>query len=472
MYGLVSGKERLPAAPSFQSGGPLPHFGISSCAPEHQMAFRHRTVTGITKKPPTPWCWVPSLYLAEGLPYVMVMAVSVILYKDLGVSNAQIALYTSWLYLPWVIKPLWSPVVELFRTRRLWIWTLQLVLGAAFAGVALSLPGDAFLRWSLVLFWLAAFSAATHDVAADGFYMLALNERQQSFFVGIRSTFYRLANITGQGLLVMLAGRLQEQTGNVRLGWQLALGALGLCLLAAGSYHALILPRPQGDQAAGASPGQHFIEGFLNTLVSFFQKPRIITLLLFLLFYRFAEAQLVKLAAPFLMDARERGGLGLTTEQVGFVYGTVGIAALTVGGLLGGILVSRHGLKRWLWPMALLMNVPNLAYVSFALLKPVSLTWICIGVAWEQFGYGFGFTAFLMYMIRIARGPNPTAHYAICTGFMALGMMLPGMISGTVQEWLGYKTFFIWIMLATLPSFAVCFWIPLEPDFGRRTVPG
>jgi PAT family beta-lactamase induction signal transducer AmpG len=416
----------------------------------------------------TPWAWVPTLYLAQGLPYVLVMAVSVILYKDLEVSNADIAFYTSWLYLPWVIKPLWSPAVDLLRTRRLWIWTLQCVLGAAFGAVALTLPGEYFFRWSLAVFWLAAFSSATHDVAADGFYLLALAERQQSFFVGIRSTFYRVANIAGQGALVMLAGWVQEQTGSPRLGWMLALGALGVLLVLAGIYHAFVLPRPAADVARSAAGVGVFLRDCLGTFGSFFRRPRIVPILLFLLLYRLGEAQLVKLAAPFLMDARNAGGLGLSTTQVGFAYGTVGVMALTLGGILGGVLVSRHGLGRWLWPMACLMNFPNLVYVLLARFQPESMVLVVGGIAIEQFGYGFGFTAYLLYMIQIARGPHQTAHYAICTGFMALGMMLPGMVSGWVQDRLGYEWFFVEVVIATLPGFLLLVAVPIEREFGRR----
>lgn len=440
-----------------------------SCSTKEHAGFLRATVIHKTRTNTSPWSWVPSLYLAEGLPLVVVLEVSVILYKNLDVSNATITFYTSWLYLPWVIKPLWSPVVDLLKTRRLWIWTLQLVIGAAFASVALTLPGENFLRWSLALFWLIAFSSATHDVAADGLYLLVLNERQQSFFVGIRSTFYRVATIAGQGLLVMLAGWLWSRSGDARHGWMIAFTCAGVFLLVAGTYHALILPRVSSDAPGRVQSLSGFLQEFWRTFVSFVRKPRIAILLLFLLLYRFAEAQLVKLAKLFLLDSPDVGGLGLSTEQVGFVYGTVGIIALTVGGVLGGFLVSRHGLKRWLWPMVALMNVPNAVYVVFAMLKPDQMAWISMGVAVEQFGYGFGFTAYMMYMIRIARGPHQTAHYAICTGFMALGMMLPGMFSGALQEWLGYKDFFLWVMLATVPSFVVCALIPLGPDFGRRT---
>jgi PAT family beta-lactamase induction signal transducer AmpG len=401
----------------------------------------------------------------------MVMTVSVILYKDLGISNTDIALYTSWLYLPWVIKPLWSPVVDLLKTRRLWIWTLQLVLGGGFAGVAMTLPAEDFFRWSLALFWLAAFSSATHDVAADGFYMLALSERQQSFFVGIRSTFYRIANITGQGLLVMFAGALQERTGNPRLGWMWALGALAVLLILAGLYHARILPRPANDVPVAGAGMSSFLRQFFETFGAFFRKRGIGLMLLFLLVYRLGESLLVKMAMPFLRDMREVGGLGLTTQQIGFAYGTVGVIALTLGGILGGMLIARNGLRRWLWPMVCLMNVPNALYILLAYFQPEVLGLVVAAIALEQFGYGFGFAAYLMYMIYIARGSHQTAHYALCTGFMALGMMLPGMVSGALQEWLGYPTFFVWVLLATIPGFAACVLVPLEKDFGRRTEP-
>jgi len=430
--------------------------------------FLQATVTRKSGTNAAPWAWIPSLYLAEGLPYVTVMAVSVVLYKDLGISNVDIALYTGWLYLPWVIKPLWSPVVDLLGTRRAWIWILQLILGAAFAGVALTLPGEAFFRWSLALFWLVAFSSATHDVAADGFYMLALHEKEQSFFVGIRSTFYRIANITGQGLLVMLAGRLQRETGDTRLSWLVALGALAVLLLGFGVYHAAILPKPDNDLPGSGSRIRTFLGEFLATFKSYFHRPRMLIVLLFLLLYRLGEAQLVKMAAPFLMDPRSVGGLGLSTEWVGRAYGVVGVVALTLGGILGGVVASRHGLRRWLWPMVCLMNLPNVVYVLLAHFQPASMFPVIAGIALEQFGYGFGFTAYLLYMIYVARGPHQTAHYALSTGFMALGMMLPGMISGWLQDIYGYEQFFLRVLLATLPGFLIVAILPLDREFGRR----
>jgi PAT family beta-lactamase induction signal transducer AmpG len=419
----------------------------------------------------SPWTWIPSLYLAEGLPYVVVMTVSVIMYKGLGLSNTDIAFFTSWLYLPWVIKPLWSPVVDILGTRRRWIWIMQFLVGAGFAGIAFALPGPEFVRWTMAFFWLLAFSSATHDIAADGFYLLGTTERQQSFFVGVRTMFYRIATIAGQGLLVMLAGTLLARSGDARAAWATVMAVLAAAFVVFALWHRFMLPRPASDRPGEARRIPEFVREFLATFGSFFARPRIVVLLLFLLLYRFGEAQLVKMAAPFLLDGRAQGGLGLDTTQVGFTYGTIGILALTVGGILGGWAVSRHGLKRWLWIMLCAINLPNAVYIWLASVQPASVPLVQLGVAIEQFGYGFGFTAYVMYMIYIARGRHQTAHYAICTGFMALGMMLPGMWSGWLADLIGYRHFFTWVLIATIPSFLVAIWIPLDPEFGRKSEP-
>jgi PAT family beta-lactamase induction signal transducer AmpG len=390
------------------------------------------------------------------------------MYKGLGISNTGIALYTSWLYLPWVIKPLWSPVVDILKTRRLWIWTMQLVGGAGLAGVALTIPAPNFFQCSLAFLWLLAFSSATHDIAADGFYMLAITEKEQAFFVGIRSTFYRIAMISGQGLLVILAGKIEKQTGNVPLAWSVAFSVVAGLFVFFGVYHRFILPRPASDQVGSVSAAANFLTKFLDTFGEFIRKPKVGALLSFLLFYRFAEAQLVKMVAPFLLDSRAAGGLGLTTEQVGIVYGIVGVAALLAGGIAGGIVISRHGLRAWLWPMVFAMHLPDTVFVYLAYAQPDNPALINLCVAVEQFGYGFGFTAYMLYMIYIARGRHSTAHYAICTGFMALGMMLPGMWSGWLQEAIGYRYFFVWVLLATIPGFVVAALIPLDAEFGKR----
>ena len=416
----------------------------------------------------SPWAWIPSLYFAEGIPYVLVMTVSVIMYKRLGVSNTEIALYTSWLYLPWVIKPLWSPLVDVLKTKRWWIVTMQLLIGGGLAGVALTLPLDDYLRYSLALLWLLAFSSATHDIAADGFYMLGLSERQQAFFVGIRSTFYRLAMITGQGLLVMLAGYLETSTGDVPLAWSITFYTLAGLFIFFFLYHGIMLPRPGADAGREAHSLRQVFAGFGEVFTSFFRKDRILVILAFLLLFRFAEAQLVKMASPFLLDAAGAGGLGLGTSQVGFVYGTVGVLMLTLGGLLGGFLASRNGLKYWLWWMVLAINLPNAVYIFLSFVQPEAFWLVNLAVGVEQFGYGFGFTAYMLYMIYVSQGEHETAHFALCTGFMALGMMVPGMFSGWLQELLGYQNFFVWVMLATIPSFLVAWLIPLRRDFGCR----
>lgn len=607
-----------------------------------------------------PWSWIPSLYFAEGVPYVVIMTVSVIMFKRLGLSNTDIALYTSWLYLPWVIKPLWSPVVDILKTKRFWIVTMQLVIGLGFLGIAAAIPLPHFLLYTLVVLWILAFASATHDIAADGFYMLGLGEAQQAWFVGIRSTFYRFAMITGQGLLVILAGYIEghsgleavtvpvqagpgiaevqmmhpeslpglppggglrllcqpevltirttlqpkaridsllhmahvwnlahgfypaeraagvspaggpswwtrsvsgplaewlrghfgqsrqaaalgeakagnvgalyfrlsqppaagkevivsfgresgdksinliegsrlvftdrnwdrpavaliqldpklqnavtsqyvARAGNIPLSWSITFVVLGVLFLFFFLYHRFVLPRPAADVGVQVD---NFFRQFFNTFVSFFRRKHIGAILAFLLLYRFGEAQLVKLIHPFMLDSRELGGLGMTTGEVGLVYGTIGIIALTVGGLLGGFVVPRRGLKFWLFPMLLIIHLPDLAFIYLSQAQPDNLWIVSCFVALEQFGYGFGFTAYMLYMIYVAgEGEHKTAHYAICTGLMALGMMVPGMFSGWLQDIIGYRHFFIWVVFATIPSFIAAYFIPLEEAFGKK----
>ena len=415
-----------------------------------------------------PWRWIPTLYFGEGIPYVVVMTLSVIMYKNLGLSNTEIALYTSWLYLPWVIKPLWSPVVDMFKTKRLWIVSLQLVIGASLALVALTIPTAHFFQITLAVFWLMAFSSATHDIAADGFYMLALPQHEQAAFVGVRSTFYRIAMIAGQGGLVFLAGTISEQTGNISLAWSIIFCILAGMFFLLFVYHRFVLPVPASDQPLLREGNENVITGFVSTFTSFFKRKDIFIILAFLLLFRFGEAQALKLAAPFLLDPASAGGLALTTKQVGVVYGTIGVIALTLGGLLGGYVISRSGLKRWIWPMLLSVHLPNLAFVFLAYALPSNILVIATAIAIEQFGYGFGFAAYLLFMIMVADGAHKTAHYAICTGFMALGMMLPGMASGWIQAQLGYQHFFVWVCIATLPSLLVTAFIKIDPAFGKK----
>ena len=612
-----------------------------------------------------PWSWVPTLYFAEGIPYVVVMTVSVIMYKRLGISNTDIALYTSWLYLPWILKPLWSPVVDILKTKRFWIIIMQLIIGAGLAGVAFTIPVPDFFQYTLAFFWLLAFSSATHDIAADGFYMLGLSKHDQAWFVGIRSTFYRVAMITGQGLLIIVAGYIestsglptvdlnvhskpqqevqqiilpedlniqrepgesriilspaelvvstrkrnkaeidsivmmakswniknnfyidenkseaktdaetdepslwdqyivsplesflrknfapdkaeikqadltgnigvvyfylsskpadeevvlnfgresgdnsislvegtrfvfnrnnwdkpamaviqldpklktetsaffQGRAGNIPLSWMITFFILTGLFTLFFIYHKFILPYPPSDKSVVEDTRiKNVFAEFFRTFALFFKKNRILLILAFILLYRLGEAQLVKLATPFLLDAQEAGGLALTTGQVGFVYGTVGIISLTLGGILGGILAARNGLKYWIWWMVLAINIPDINYVFLAYTQTTNLWIINAMVAIEQFGYGFGFTAFMLYLIYSAEGDHKTAHYAIATGFMALGMMIPGMFSGWLQEIIGYQNFFIWVCLSTIPAFIIVKLIPLDPEFGKKT---
>ncbi|MBL9188016.1 MAG: hypothetical protein JNK23_11090 [Opitutaceae bacterium] len=608
------------------------------------------------------WAWIPTLYFGQGIPYVVVMTMSVILYKRLGISNTDIALYTSWLNVPWVIKPLWSPIVELLGTKRQWILVMQLLIGAALGCVALTIPGPAFFKVTLGIFWLMAFASATHDIAADGFYMLALNKHDQAWFVGVRSTFYRLAMIVGQGLLIMLAGAIELRTGlaplelklaaqpgapalapadpaavklerggaprlvtasaqltlaptaaapgevrdlvaqarqwnqaagltpapqtaagatpaglagpswwsravaqplekflrsnfgatpvqradaagragvffvglsaqpaqdvvvnvardsgdkgmkllegerftftaanwekpvmvvvqidprtpgaseavfvassgNIPLAWSITFWTLAGLFALFCLYHRFALPKPAADSAGATRPRGNPLADFFGAFASFFRKPMVARTLAFLLLYRFAEAQLVKIAALFLLDGREAGGLGLSTGAVGFVYGTVGVVSLTLGGLLGGFCAARHGLKFWLPVMVAAINLPNLVYVYLAFATPGDFAVVNACVAVEQFGYGFGFAAYMIFMLYVAQGEQQTAHYAICTGFMALGMMLPGMFTGWLQEIIGYQNFFVWVMIATIPGFIVTALIKPDPAFGKKAAP-
>ena len=610
----------------------------------------------MSKQGGRPWAWIPSLYFAEGIPYVLVMTLSVIFYKRMGISNADIALYTSWLYLPWVIKPLWGPVVDILKTKRFWILIMQLFIGAGLAGVAFTIPLDRYFQLTLAFFWLLAFSSATHDIAADGFYMLGLSKSDQAFFVGIRSTFYRLAMLTGQGLLVILAGSLEAKTGlppvelevkaikgatvaefnpgeisvqaeagetyfisdnlleiginkiptenanalisevdrwnithgfypeenveetdkagwwkkhvanpmglflkktfgeakmnvvseesgnlsftwfhlsskpdpgekivmnfsfdkgdksislareyrfeftednwdipaiaaiqldpklenessasftglsgNIRFAWSIVFVIVALLFVGFHIYHRFALPRPAADQPMRSGEGG-FLKEFIVTFADFFKKKQIGVMLVFLLVYRLGESQLVKLASPFLLDSREASGLGLTTGDLGLIYGTIGIVALSLGGIIGGIAASRKGLKYWLWWMVAAMNLPNLVYVFLSYLMPSSLWVVGASVALEQFGYGFGFTAYMLYMIYISEGKHKTAHFALTTGFMALGMMIPGMLSGWLQELIGYQHFFIWVMICTIPGFLVVPFLKIDPGFGKREI--
>ena len=401
------------------------------------------------------WSWIPSIYYAEGLPYAIVIIVSTIMYKNLGLTNTEIALYTSWLYLPWVIKPLWSPLVEILKTNRFWIISMQILIGSCLAGIALTLPSSNYLQYTLAFMWLLAFSSATHDIAVDGFYMMALPSKSQAWFIGIRNTFYRFAILTGQGLIVILAGIFQNWTGDIFRAWSILFICLSILFLIFGLYHSWRLPHPKSDSSKQDLNINKIFQNYFNIFKSFFTKPNALAAISFMLLYRLGEAQLSKIAPLFMLDSIDKGGLGLSNIQLGFINGTIGLILLTLGGILGGFLISKHGLKYWIFWMAIAMKFPDFVYVYMASAQPESFLLISSLVAIEQFGYGFGFTAYLVYTMLYSEGEHKTAHYAICTGFMALGMMLPGMISGMLQDILGYQTFFIWIIITTIPGILI-----------------
>jgi len=411
----------------------------------------------------SPWAWVPSLYFAEGLPYVIVNVLSVTMLKRLGMPNSDLALYTSLLYLPWVVKPLWSPAVDVLRTKRWWILAMQALLALSLAAIALSVPSRSFALM-LSLFCVTAFASATHDIAADGFYMLALDAHRQSLFVGIRSTFYRIATVFGQGILVVIAGLLETGTGDIPKAWSATLLGCSLLLGALYFWHRFSLPRTELIRASAGRP----LADMGRSVSTFFRKDGIWVAMLFLLLFRLPEALSVKMLTPFLLDPVDAGGLGLSTADSGLVYGTVGVIALTLGGILGGMAAARYGLKKCLWPMALSLALPCGVYLYMALCQPSSLWIIYLCVAADQFGYGFGFTAYMLYMIYFSRGDFKTSHYALCTAFMALSMMLPGMVAGFLQEKLGYTGFFTLVMLLCLATVAVTLLIKVEPDYGKK----
>ena len=398
---------------------------------------------------------------------MLVVTVSAIMFKQLGISNADVALYTSWLYLPWVIKPFWSPFVDLVKTKRWWLLLTQLILGAGLAGVALTLNTTNFFKWSLAIMWLLAFSSATHDISIDGFYMLGLDEGEQSLFVGIRNTAYRIAMIAGQGGLLILVGQFEKLFGSTVRAWSLGFLVAGGLMILLWLYHSYILPHPVADCTIGVS-GKNILKEFGMTFVSYFKKPHILPALLFILLFRFPEAQLGKIAPLFLVDDALAGGLELTTGQVGFAQGTLGVIGLLLGGILGGITLSHYGLKKCIWYMVAAISVPDLVYVYLSWFPTQNMALVSTCIFIEQMGYGFGFTAYTLFLMYFARGEHQTSHYAISTGIMALGMMLPGMISGMLQEHMGYRTFFIWVIACCAVTCVVSAIIRYEPDFGKK----
>ncbi|MGO4820560.1 MULTISPECIES: MFS transporter [unclassified Flavobacterium] len=421
----------------------------------------------MTKIDNRPWYWIPVLNFASGLPYAIIISVSVIMYKNLGINNEDIGIYTSLLYLPWVIKPLWSPFIDLYATKRKWFLAMQLLISIAFLIVGLSIPMNHFFVISLAVFWVAAFASASNDVASDGFYLLALEKDQQSFFLGIRSTFYRLSMLTGNGLIVIIGGYLEQEYGDKQKAWSYTMIIVGLLMTLITIYNYFATPRTEKAIVKNSIEAEK--ASFATVFSSFFQKKQIGIVLAFILLFRLGESQLLKMLTPFLIDDINLGGMGLTTQDVGIIYGTFGVISLTVGGIIGGIVISKDGLGKWMLPMILAMHLPIIGFVLLAHFHPASVYYIYATVIAEQFGYGFGFAAFMMYLIYVAEGESKTSHYSIATGFMALGMMLPGMASGFIQEYLGYGNFFIWVFLATIPGLILSRLLIFPKDFGKKS---
>lgn len=414
-----------------------------------------------------PWYWIPVLNFASGLPYAIIISVSVIMYKNLGINNEDIGIYTSLLYLPWVIKPLWSPFIDLYSTKRKWFLAMQLLISIAFLIVGLTIPMSNFFVLSLAVFWVAAFASASNDVAIDGFYMLALAKEQQSFFLGIRSTFYRLSLLTGNGLIVIIAGFLEQKYGDKTKAWSYTMVTVGFIMAVITIYNYFSTPKIETKTIENQTELAPKVS-FGAVFSSFFKKKQIGLVLAFILLFRLGESQLLKMLIPFLIDEKNLGGMGLTTEDVGIIYGTFGVLSLTIGGILGGIAISKEGLGKWMLPMILAMHLPIIGFILLAHFHPVSVFYIYATVIAEQFGYGFGFAAFMMFLIYVADGESKTSHYSIATGFMALGMMLPGMLSGYIQAYLGYGNFFIWVLIATIPGLILSRFLIFPKDYGKK----
>ena len=410
-----------------------------------------------------PLLWVPSLYLGESLPYAAVMLMSLVLYQEMGLTDTQITLYTGWLGLPWVIKPLWSPIVDGIKTKRWWILAMQLLIGAALATLAFTLPTSFWLQASLALFMLIAFSSATHDICADGFYILGLSNKDQELYVGLRNTFYRIGMVLGQGGLVMLAGLLQKSEMSIPLSWSITFLAVAGLMLMLSAYHWKALPQPDSDTPKGEK--LNVLEDFGMTLKVFFTKPHLITALLFILLFRLPEGLLTKIVPLFLKRTIAEGGLALTDVQYGFVYGTLGVIGLLGGGIVGGWLVSKFGLKKMLWPLVLCITLPDIVYVYLSIIQSQSLPLIATCVFIEQVGYGLGFTAYTLYLVSFSHGERSTSVFSFCTAFQYLGgVMLPGMVSGWMSDQMGYQQFFIAVMGFCLVTFAVTALVKLPKE--------
>lgn len=439
------------------------------------------------------WSWLPTLYFAEALPYVVINTLTVLMYTKMDVDLEMMTFWTGWLYLPWVIKPFWSPFVDIFSSKRRWVLWMQIAMALSFAGVAVLIPMPFFFTATLAIFFVAAFFSATHDIAADGYYMLQLSEHEQAEYVGWRSTFYRFGSLFASGALVWVAGLIEESSaggadigpGDIRIAWQTVMWITAILLGLIAVYHNFWMTKAAKDRPRKERSAAQVVRNLGQTFATFFTKRGVLSALAFMLLYRLPEALCIKIVSPFLVGARAEGGLELSTKAVGLANGVTGVVALLAGGILGGMVIARGGLKKWLWPMALSLTLPCALYTLLAILQPqtdvVGLTLInvCIGV--EQFGYGFGFTAFMLYLIYFSEGEWKTSHYAFCTGFMALGMMVPGMFAGKIFNMLadfnplglagpqGYVNYFTLVVLCSVFTCVACLLVKIDPGFGKKS---
>jgi PAT family beta-lactamase induction signal transducer AmpG len=411
-------------------------------------------------KPAQPARWVPTVYFAEGLPFVAIAMVSSLMYKNMGIADAQIAFWTSLVMLPWTLKPLWGPLLEMFKTKKHFVVATEFIGGVTFGLLALTLPLDGFFRYSLALFAIIAFNGATHDIAADGVYINVLSRKLQAQFVGWQGAAYNIAKVFTQGALVYLAGQLEISVGIVH-AWMIVMGVFGAILVLLSLYHIKFLP--SGGTANRVTSLREGFTTLWDVVRTFFQKKYILWGILFIILYRFAEGQAIKIVPLFFKAAREHGGLGLTTSEIGIVYGTFGAAAFVVGSLLAGYFTAGRGLRKSLFILCCFFNIPFAVYAFLAIAVPTSLWVIGAAVVFEYFGYGFGFVGLTLFMMQqIAPGKYKMAHYAFATGIMSLGMMIPSMLSGLISDWLGYKDFFIWVVFATIPSFLMTWLVPFR----------
>ena len=412
-----------------------------------------------SKKKVLPIAWVPTLYFAMGMPFVVLNMVCALMYKGMGVSDTQIAFWTSLIMLPWTLKPLWSPFLEIYKTKKFFVVLTQVLSGVMFALVAMALHLPDFFVITIALLAVVAISGATHDIAADGTYMSVLSKDEQARWIGWQGAFYNIAKIAATGGLVYLAGVLKDMVG-VTKSWMIVMLAIGILMIILGVYHYSMLP--QDRQAVSKKRGlAETWHELWRVLTEFFKKKHIVYYIFFIILYRFAEGFVMKIVPLFLKAPRAEQGLGLTEQQIGLCYGTFGAAAFVLGSILAGYYIAHRGLQKSLFSLAVVFNLPFVAYTLLAIYQPESLWLIGSGIVIEYFGYGFGFVGLTLFMMQqIAPGEHQMSHYAFASGIMNLGVMLPGMMSGAISDWLGYKMFFIFVLFCTIPAPLITWFVP------------